>query len=404
MASIRARKRVNGEVSFQVQFRIDGTMTGESFSDLETAKAFGRMVDRVGGKAARAVLDSRSKLEDAGMTLRVWTEQVLTKSNGMLGGTTDRTIADYRRIADRSFLTVLGEDLITELSVDRIGQWIAWQESQKAQKTGQPLAAKTIRNYQGLLSSILAVAVDRGLIARNWAKGAAIAQGHAREPTFLSAREFGTILRFIPEYYRPLTLFLAMTGTRWSEATAIEWRDISFDSSPVTVRVNKAWKKGADGVMRIGQPKTKKSRRTIALDSETIRALGSPGLPESRVFVGKLGADRVWYGRFRESVFQKAVTSARDPIQCKALGLEPITKQPTIHDLRHTHASWLIAQNLPLPNIQNRLGHESITTTIDTYGHLAPESMSIAALAVGEIFGSVMDASGIQSTEPAGGF
>src|SRR5829696_10449866 len=42
------------------------------------------------------------------------------------------------------------------------------------------------------------------------------------------------------------------------------------------------------------------------------------------------------------------------------------------HDLRHTHLAWLIAGGAPLPHIQARLGHQSITTTIDTYGHLLP--------------------------------
>jgi integrase len=45
-------------------------------------------------------------------------------------------------------------------------------------------------------------------------------------------------------------------------------------------------------------------------------------------------------------------------------------KSPRIHDIRHTHVSWLIAANIPLPKIQQRLGHESITTTVDRYGHL----------------------------------
>jgi len=42
------------------------------------------------------------------------------------------------------------------------------------------------------------------------------------------------------------------------------------------------------------------------------------------------------------------------------------------HDLRHTHMAWLVAGGAPLPHIQAWLGHESITTTIDTYGHLLP--------------------------------
>ncbi|MFH8747490.1 tyrosine-type recombinase/integrase [Streptomyces rimosus] len=47
-----------------------------------------------------------------------------------------------------------------------------------------------------------------------------------------------------------------------------------------------------------------------------------------------------------------------------------LTKRPRIHDLRHTHAPWLIADKVRLPVIQGRLGHESITTTVDRYGHL----------------------------------
>lgn len=50
-----------------------------------------------------------------------------------------------------------------------------------------------------------------------------------------------------------------------------------------------------------------------------------------------------------------------------------LTKRPRIHDLRHTHVAWLIAARIPLPAIQARLGHESITTTVDRYGHLVRE-------------------------------
>ncbi len=53
----------------------------------------------------------------------------------------------------------------------------------------------------------------------------------------------------------------------------------------------------------------------------------------------------------------------------KALAAEGIAPF-RFHDLRHTHVAWLVAGGAPLPHIQARLGHESITTTIDTYGHL----------------------------------
>ena len=53
-----------------------------------------------------------------------------------------------------------------------------------------------------------------------------------------------------------------------------------------------------------------------------------------------------------------------------------------MHDLRHSHASALIAAGIPLPVIQRRLGHESIQTTVDVYGHLAPEAYAGAASAI----------------------
>jgi integrase len=49
-----------------------------------------------------------------------------------------------------------------------------------------------------------------------------------------------------------------------------------------------------------------------------------------------------------------------------------LAKRPRIHDLRHTHVAWLISDNIPMAAIQRRMGHKSITTTIDRYGHLLP--------------------------------
>ena len=93
MASIRARKLSSGKISYQVQFRIEGTMHGASFATPEAAEAFGRTVDRVGGAAALKILQIRDKPDVAEMTLSNWTELFLTKANGMVGGITDRTRA-----------------------------------------------------------------------------------------------------------------------------------------------------------------------------------------------------------------------------------------------------------------------------------------------------------------------
>ncbi|HWU22737.1 MAG TPA: tyrosine-type recombinase/integrase, partial [Nocardioides sp.] len=71
---------------------------------------------------------------------------------------------------------------------------------------------------------------------------------------------------------------------------------------------------------------------------------------------------------------------------CARAGLEP---RPRIHDLRHSHVAWLVAAGVPLPVIQARLGHESITTTIDTYGHLLPDLQRAAADAASRVLSGV---------------
>ena len=53
--------------------------------------------------------------------------------------------------------------------------------------------------------------------------------------------------------------------------------------------------------------------------------------------------------------------------------------RPRIHDLRHTAASWMIAAGLDLVTVQYMMGHESVTTTADLYGHLMPERRRAAA-------------------------
>ena len=60
-----------------------------------------------------------------------------------------------------------------------------------------------------------------------------------------------------------------------------------------------------------------------------------------------------------------------------------LTKRPRVHDLRHTHASWMIAAGVDLFVLQRRLGHESITTTTETYAHLLPDQQAAAAAAAG---------------------
>jgi integrase len=83
--------------------------------------------------------------------------------------------------------------------------------------------------------------------------------------------------------------------------------------------------------------------------------------------------------------FTVAKGNAEKPWEARSMGVwdrkpavKPLGKVPRIHDLRHSCASWLIADGIPLTVVQLQLGHESIKTTSDIYGHVTPGMMSSA--------------------------
>jgi integrase len=158
------------------------------------------------------------------------------------------------------------------------------------------------------------------------------------------------------------------TGLRYGEITALQRQDIIDLHGPrPRLRVQRAWKKDGHGGYYLGKPKTKKSRRTIRISPSVVAALVEQGIaglaPDELIWTGVERNQRLHYSTFGD----RWATAVRRAVKA---GLE---KRPTPHDLRHSHASALIAAGQPLTYIQRRLGHESIQTTSDRYGHLMPE-------------------------------
>ncbi|MDU0347504.1 site-specific integrase, partial [Actinomyces sp. MRS3W] len=177
--------------------------------------------------------------------------------------------------------------------------------------------------------------------------------------TFLTRDELGLLIDAIDPYWRPFVSFLAGTGTRFGEATALQVGDLDLSASPPTARICRAWKKG-DGPGGVYLGGTKGSTtRTIALLRPLAHQLTdlTAGRPaDAMVFTSRAGA-RIQSQHFSTRVWKPALTRAR------AAGL---TKTPRVHDLRHTHASLLLGAGVPIIAVQRRLGHQSITTTVDT--------------------------------------
>ena len=262
-------------------------------------------------------------------------------------------------------------------------------------------APKTKANYHALLHAVLALAVALGLRTDNPCARTAPSRRSIRaaqeEHAYLTEGEFALLVAAAPDVLTADLLRVAVgTGLRWGELTALWVDDIDLDRRQIHVR--KAWKAtGVDGAvdtpswlarqlephhtMRghyLGAPKTLRSKRTIALPPSLVEVL-------ERNLRGKTGTDFVFTTPARGAGSSDLRWAGGRPIHhadffarrwsltresARSAGL---TKRPRLHDLRHTHVAWLVAAGVPLPHIQQRLGHESITTTIDTYGHLMPQ-------------------------------
>lgn len=149
----------------------------------------------------------------------------------------------------------------------------------------------------------------------------------------------------------------AYSGLRWGELAGLRVRDLDMLRRRLTVR--SALVEASGQAPKLGPPKSKASERTIALPdfvAETLaRHLESHPPVEEMVWTTHRGAllRRGSFGR----IWRKAVADSVGP-PCR------------IHDLRHTHAAWLIADGEHPKAIQTRLGHGSIAVTMDRYGHL----------------------------------
>lgn len=347
MSSIESRRNeVSGTESHRVRFRHDGHNRAVTFATRQAAESWQSVLDNLGPERALSLLD-----DERPTTTRTVADQV-DHHIAHLTGVTEGTRRRYQTIADSAIRPTFGSVLIHDLTRDAVALWV----------NGQKAAPKTIRNRHGLLSSALASAVRDGLVPANVAKGVKLPKrDHTAEMVFLTPDEFNALLATIPEHYRALVTLLGLTGVRWGEATALT--PSALDRGAHSAHIRQAWKHTDTGAMELGPPKSQRSRRTVAVPEPVFVALEPhlAGQKPNEIILRTPRGNPIRSGTFHNVVWQKAAKALE--AQCG--------KKPRVHDLRHSWASWAIQRGVPLPVIQRQMGHESITTTVDTYGHLA---------------------------------
>lgn len=363
MASIQRRDGRTGTV-WRVMYRVDGKMRSDTFADPKSAERHKRRVETMGGAAARELLDrleGRSG-DDPTDTLTDYARRHVADLD-----VTPGTRRDYERMIDNRLAgTLLGALPVDAVTRDAVAAWTR----------ALPGAPKTRRNYHALVSSVLEAAARDGVIPSNPAKGVKIRQDvPMSDMVILTPGELAILVAELPQRYQPFVTFLAGTGLRFGEATALLVGSVDLDAAVPLVRVTQAFQRTGTGERVLGPPKTRAGVRTVSLPPEVVDAV-SP-LVEGRatdayVFTNERGKP------IRGSNFH---TSAWGPALRRLNDSGRMTKHPRVHDLRHYQASQQVAAGVPLNAVQKRLGHESITTTVDRYSHLAPDYLAVTAAA-----------------------
>ncbi|RPA64889.1 site-specific integrase [Gordonia oryzae] len=356
-ASIHARSRADGTTAYRVRWRADGKQVIQTFDALGAAEVFRHNVEKWGPAKAYELAGVSDVAESAG----AYTVTDAAKHHvDHLTGIEPGTIAQYRRYIANDLGPLANLPLIA-VEVTTISAWVQWLETERKNR------GKTIANKHGWLFAVFARAVSEKRIPKNPCEGTKLPDMTPEdEPVFLTRAEFDLIHSTITPHWRPLTLWLVATGMRISEATALRVGDI--DPRQKTARVSRAWK-AKRGEARLGGPKSKAGRRTVDIPDRALAVIDLDRPADQWLFVNTVGS-RVTYEAYYKRWYAARL---KHKIACSP------------HDLRHTCASWMIAAGIPLPVIQQHLGHESILVTVGTYGHLDRSSKRAAAAAIGHV-------------------
>lgn len=393
MVSLRETVRSKGQVSYQARFRVkEGAKRRQTTETFETAQHRARFVRDVDRHGLDRALEILGATRDAAVvdvevpTLREVAASYIETRTGVQAATLKRYAAmvenDLRPFVDRA---------VDQIDTDDIARWV-----QAMERAG--VSGKTISNKHGFLSGVMKRAVAQKHVTHNPCEGTRLPDDEDHEKVFLTESQFAQLLAYFPAQYQPLVLTLAGLGCRFSEATALEVRDVDYDT--MTVRVRQAWKKAASG-FEVGQPKSRAGRRTIGLAS----SLGEVLLPRVEGRSGSAylhttaSGEPVRYAHFLAGVWQPAVRLANglsaytgDPKKDRRVsslirGIRPATAPlgvwPRPHSLRHTAASWWIRGGIDILTVSRQLGHESVQTTTKIYGHMMPGAVAETAAVMG---------------------
>ncbi|MBS6068343.1 MAG: tyrosine-type recombinase/integrase [Enterococcus avium] len=274
------------------------------------------------------------------------------------------TIGIYVRYAKNQILPEFGNLKITDITVSYCQKVVnKWHKKYKTYDTMRKQTAQ-----------ILSYGISQEYIERNVMRNTRLPRRKEQDEQrkFYTKEELNTLLDAFKDFgntkqYAYFRL-VAYTGMRKSEALALQWKDIDVFNKELHVNKTVAVDEYKNIILQT--PKTKASRRTISLDTETLAILNDWRIQQR--------ADYLKLGYNTNSDNQYVFTSLKNTLYVPNTvndWLRYILKKYTLpritpHGFRHTHASLLLEAGESVKVVQQRLGHENSKVTLDIYAHI----------------------------------
>ena len=350
------------------------TVSGKRRQKCQTVKGTKRDAERVLREILLS-LEQGSYVKPNKINIGEWLRQWLKDYASM--NTTDRTQESYTSIIERHLIPALGRVPLADLQPQHIQSYYA-EKLDKGRADGKGgLSAQTVHHHHRVLYEALKYGVKHGILVRNVAEAVDAPRPECKELTILAASDVQLILDACKETpYYVLFFTLAYTGLRRSEMLGLRWGDIDLQKSTLSVVQALHQLRGGKYIFR--EPKTKRSRRQIALSPSLAIVLWEHRLKQEHAgkLLGKplVSADLVFSHPDGRPTRPDSVTRAFPEI-AESVGLRGVR----LHDLRHAHATILLQQGTNPKIVQERLGHSSVSTTLDIYSHVLPGLQEVAA-------------------------
>lgn len=283
---------------------------------------------------------------------------------------------DYLKRINQAIGNIKLQDL-TPIQLNRFYQNLAEDgvsKKVKKDKKGnvlpeRKLSPKTIREHHVLISSMLKRAVKWNLIKENIAYRADPPRANPSDIDFLDEKEIQAIISALesePITYKTMIVLIFFTGMRRGELFGLEWKDIDFDNN--TLKIERTSQYIGNKTIITKGPKTRSGHREIYISQSLVRVLKKyrAWQAQRRLDVGSdwNDTDRLFTQWNGKPMYPDSLTKWFS----KFLERNNLRKV-TLHSLRHTNATIMIAEGTDIRTVSNRLGHAQTSTTLNIYTH-----------------------------------